>query len=93
MMKLIEKNKQKFYNKNHEYESINGVRTKKSQNRHFDADKVEKLKSMMTKSDNNDICKLTISMHPIELDKIVKHLEDRGFSNLTVVETKFVGLS
>ncbi len=90
LMKLIEKSKQNSNDNNPEYEFQKDIRTKTSQNRHFDAANVEKLKNMMTKSNNNDICKLTISMHPIELDKIVKRLEDRGFSNLTVVETKFV---
>ena len=90
LMKLIENNKQNLNDKNPKYEFQKDIRTKTAQNRNFDADKLKKLQSMMTKSDNDDICKLTISMHPIELDKLVKRLEDWGFSNLTVVETKFV---
>lgn len=37
-----------------------------------------------------EICKLKILMHPIELENVKKVLENSGFSNITVIEVKYV---
>lgn len=37
-----------------------------------------------------EICKLKILMHPIELENVKKVLENSGFSNITVIEVRYV---
>jgi signal recognition particle receptor subunit beta/nitrogen regulatory protein PII len=60
-------------------------------NRHYNEDDiVGKMKDALKPSDNHDICKLKLSMHPVELDNVIKILKDKGFSNLTVIKTKIV---
>lgn len=54
-----------------------------------DYELIEKMKDAMKPSDNHDLCELKISMHLIKLEKTIQTLEKHGFSNMTVIETKF----
>lgn len=55
-----------------------------------DYELIKKMKDAMKPSDNTDLCELKMSMHLIKLKKTVQTLEKHGFSNMTVVETKFI---
>lgn len=59
------------------------------QNRLYNGE-IPELKDFMKKSDNQDICKIRISMHPIELENMVQTFENCGFSNMTVIEIKYM---
>lgn len=90
LLKLINEKKQHANVKKSEYKYRKVFNSKKVHNRFRDAEKLEKLKDILDKSDNHEICKLRMFMHPIELDRMVKTLENHGFSNMTVVETKYI---
>jgi signal recognition particle receptor subunit beta/nitrogen regulatory protein PII len=81
LLKLIEQKEQHLKVKKSDYRIRKVVNTKTMENKINDA---EKLNYIMTKSDTPDICKLKMSMHPTELDKMIKTLQNRGFSNITV---------
>lgn len=55
-----------------------------------DKDMVAKMKDALTPSDNHDICRLKMSMHPVELENVMKVLENNGFANMTVIKNKLV---
>jgi signal recognition particle receptor subunit beta/nitrogen regulatory protein PII len=55
-----------------------------------DNDMVAKMKEALIPSDNNDICRLKMSMHPVELENVMKVLENNGFANMTVIKNKLV---
>lgn len=55
-----------------------------------DKDTVAKMKEALTPSDNHDICRLKMSMHPVELENVMKVLENNGFANMTVIKNKLV---
>jgi signal recognition particle receptor subunit beta/nitrogen regulatory protein PII len=90
LLKLIDKNKQHVNVRKSEYKYRKVFNSKKVHNRFRDAEKLEKLKNILEESDNHEICKLRMFMHPIELERMVKTLENHGFSNMTVAETKCI---
>ncbi|KAF5084043.1 P-II family nitrogen regulator [Methanobacterium aggregans] len=90
LLKLIEQKENHVNVKKSEYTYRKVFNSKKVHNRFRDAEKLEKLKDILEESENHDICKLRMFMHPIELEGMVKTLENHGFSNMTVVETKYV---
>ncbi len=55
-----------------------------------DKEMVAKMKDALTPSDNHDICRLKMSMHPVELDNVMNVLENNGFVNMTVIKTNLV---
>jgi signal recognition particle receptor subunit beta/nitrogen regulatory protein PII len=55
-----------------------------------DKEIVAKMKDALKPSENHDICRLKMSMHPVELDNVMKVLENNGFANMTVIKNKLV---
>ena len=55
-----------------------------------DKEMVAKMKDALKPSDNHDICRLKMSMHQVELDNVMKVLENNGFANMTVIRTNLV---
>jgi len=55
-----------------------------------DKDTVAKMKDALKPSDNHDICRLKMSMHPVELENVMEVLENNGFANMTVLKNKLV---
>jgi len=55
-----------------------------------DKEIVAKMKDALTPSDNHNICRLKMSMHPVELENVMKVLENNGFANMTVIKNKLV---
>lgn len=53
-------------------------------------DMVAKMKDALKPSDNHKICRLKLSMHPVELDNVMEVLKNQGFSNMTVIKNKMV---
>ncbi|SCG86216.1 P-II family nitrogen regulator [Methanobacterium congolense] len=90
LLKLIGQKKQHVNVRKSEYKYRKAFNSKKVHNKFREAEKLEKLKDILEESDNHDICKLRMFMHPIELEKMVKTLENHGFSNMTVAETKYI---
>jgi len=65
--------------------------TSKLSSRSFnDNEMVAKMKDALKPSDNHDICRLKMSMHPVELDNVMEVLQNNGFSNITVIKTNLV---
>jgi signal recognition particle receptor subunit beta/nitrogen regulatory protein PII len=55
-----------------------------------DNDMVAKMKDALIPSKNHDICQLKMSMHPVELENVMKVLENNGFANMTVIKNRLV---
>lgn len=65
-------------------------RQEKTSKNFSDKEIVAKMKDALTPSDNHDICRLKMSMHPVELENVMKVLENNGFANMTVIKNKLV---
>ncbi len=55
-----------------------------------DKDMVAKMKEALIPSENHNICRLKMSMHPVELENVMKVLENNGFANMTVIKNRLV---
>ncbi|ADZ10536.1 nitrogen regulatory protein P-II [Methanobacterium lacus] len=55
-----------------------------------DNDMVAKMKDALIPSKNHGICRLKMSMHPVELENVMKVLENNGFANMTVIKNRLV---
>lgn len=62
----------------------------KRSNNFNDKEIVAKMKDALKPSENHDICRLKMSMHPVELENVMKVLENNGFANMTVIKNKLV---
>jgi nitrogen regulatory protein PII len=48
------------------------------------------MKDALIPSKNHDICRLKMSMHPVELENVMEVLENNGFANMTVIKNRLV---
>lgn len=51
---------------------------------------IKKFDNKKLSAKQSQFCKLSILFHPIELENVKKSLENFGFSNITLIETKFI---
>lgn len=76
-----------------EYEFIKKFKSQKEEN-NGKPDFKELIKTLKPVSrnemENNEICKLKLWIHPIELENVKYALEDAGFSNITLIEVGYI---
>jgi nitrogen regulatory protein PII len=85
---IIKKEENKKTVKKSEY--IDNVSNIEKIENKFYHEETPELKELIEKSDNQDICQMKITLHPIELENMVQIFENCGFSNMTVVEIKYM---
>lgn len=93
LLKSVNSNKEKN-NVKSDFEPFSKVKTEFKREKppkiFNDREMVAKMKDALTPSDNHKICRLKMSLHPIELENVMKVLEKNGFANMTVIKNQLV---